>query len=1294
MNRNAPTRLPRFPLPPRLVLYCILFILSCGTIAAQTSSSPFGKHFFVVIPDTMRAYIGPFVNPAADSAQLVIFSNDTAHVTITAPGYNRSITVLPSASRTVSLLAPGGPRKPFIDTLGTATKNVLEIRSDSAITLLCYYVTHAGCEAFAPLPVESWGTEYRAMALRNQFMFDVGFTGALEEQIFRNDGPSQMIVIAAENGTQVTISAATTLTSARDTTFLLNAGEAFLVESDSTARYDVRYDLTPRDISGSVIRASKPIGVITGNTRTGGGAGAQAAPPPTGNSGRSSAVEWLFPTIAHGTTFVYRPIAPASLLDSTEEIIRIYATSPGITTITPSSGPADLVPEGGFVQYSYSLLADRVAQGSFTRATAFRTDQPAEAMVITGSFSRKVDPDASDYAMFETYAASMSLLQPRESWINSARFNAPSYPAYLLHYVVIVADSGVQMRLDASDITPTLTAVPGTPFVETRVPVAAGDHSIFATGGRFSAIAYGISRGSEGYQPPKARKDDDGLQGGRAVIGDALLPHPSKYNEVISIGYSYPILGVSDESLPPDSLSIDRIDECDSTIAVVQRYGLPWNLQPVTIRLDSDSVNIDARIVADTAAGIPVSYRIRFAPIDPRNDARGTLVITNASGRRWTIPFIYYADQFAITPRPLTFLDATINVERIINVSFTSRRLFPLTIRSIRLKNGGRGFSLRDTNDIGGTIAPGDSFRLTLAFTGTARNTVYDDTLIVETDCHTDTILVHARTGPSPVPAITGYDWKVRRVGSANDTLSFLSNSGSLGYTVRSVEIVGDAAGAFALTATPDWRGIAGVGPGEIHPAGIRFTPPAEGTFTARILLVTNDNDSAWGELRGIGALPHIEVATIDLGFLCRGDTLDTALTILSTGRLPLIVRSIRRAGIGDAEIAIDTASLPIAILPGDTARRKLGILPHALGRFADTLVVGSDAASGDSIVVITGTVRSCSRDSITVDDHDFDSVLITLTRQGFVTVRNLGDRDVTVTGMTLAGDTAAAFAILSPAAPFVVRGSDSTRVFCTFTPATIGPKGSRIEFTTEIGPLTSHLRGVGRKLTVPAFIRRDYHAPPGITTTIFVELEGRLDTLPVKRLGIAVGFAPELLDFLALSADTGGVLGWRYFGARDGDSIRCTIDVNVNPPGAGPFLAIRFLPRLSLLDSSELPFTIEAGLPYLEIIERPGLFRRDPICGLTQRLFVFDPNSFRLDESIPNPLRGEGHIDFEIPFDAPTTLIVYDALGQEILRLIDAELPAGTHTVVIPAGAIPPGLYYYRLVSSSYSAIRKLIVE
>jgi hypothetical protein len=1193
------------------------------------------------------------------------------------------------------MLEPGAAApKPFLDTLNTPSKNVFTITSDTPISLTCYFVTHSGCEAYTPLPVERWGTEYFAASLRTSIFQHVGFKKDAEEVPVADEAPSEIIVIASEPNTDVTIHAATPLVtigtaSTSDTTIRLGAGEALLVEAAKSWRTDT----ITRDLSGTSITATKPVGVITGNTRTQGGAGANLVATATGNSGNNTALEWLLSTADQGTTFVYAPVAPMAP-DQTEELVRVYATSPGSTTVSLSNGfPASTIPQGSYVTYSYSLIPSKIAAGSLGTPFAIRTDKPAQAVVITGSHDQAAAPTVIGEQTVETWSPTMSLLPPREDWVNSARFHAPLYPPYLQHYILIAADSSAQLWLDGTMIPFNPTPIPGAPFRYAHVAIAAGDHSLRCVKGRCAAIAYGLGKGVESYLPLATRKKrGEAIASGGKASPEPL--HPSVYSEMISVAYAYPVAGIAEEALPPDSLTFSRVDKCDSSVVTVTRIGPAWTFVPYDVRLDPASVNTDADITPFWGGSV-AGYKIRFKPIDPNTDAAGKVILTNAAGRTWEVPFSYKAHALGVVPDPVEMLDLAINAEQTLSLTFTNQKPFGIGILEIRLIGGATGFSLRGVTGIGSLLNVRESLRATLAFTGSRKNTNYYDTIVVTTTCGTFTIPVHARTGPSPVPVITGKDWGERLVLTTNDSLSIISNTGSLPFQVRQVTIDPNPSNAFSLIA-PDWRGVPAVAPGESYPIGIRFTPPATGPFVGTILLVTADNDTARAELRGIGIMPRIDAADVAFGELCVGKEIDTMVTIANSGNAPLTIGSFDIMSGTGADIALDTIApfLPRTLAAGDSFALKIRITPKAASGLAAEVVVHSDAFAGDSTIGITGVIATCVKPRLVVDDHDFDSVLITLTKPGFVTLRNLGPGDATVDSMTLAGDTASAFAILSPTTPFLVKDGDSVHIQCSFTPASVGLKSARIEFATDAGPLTSHLRGVGRVIVIPALIRRDYHAQPGEELTIYLELKGRLDTLPVQRLDIAIGYRSELLDFLAAQPDSAPRHGWRFFGAPDIDTLRYTIDVAGAPPDTGALLSMRFLTRFDTLASSELPFTIETGLPYVEVVESPGLFTRDPFCGLQERLFAFLKHNFRLEQNVPNPLNGGGRIDFEIAFDNPTTLIVYDARGQEMIRLVDRVLAPGAYTAYIQPGALPAGAYYYRLVSGPFTAIRKMVVE
>jgi hypothetical protein len=81
-------------------------------------------------------------------------------------------------------------------------------------------------------------------------------------------------------------------------------------------------------------------------------------------------------------------------------------------------------------------------------------------------------------------------------------------------------------------------------------------------------------------------------------------------------------------------------------------------------------------------------------------------------------------------------------------------------------------------------------------------------------------------------------------------------------------------------------------------------------------------------------------------------------------------------------------------------------------------------------------------------------------------------------------------------------------------------------------------------------------------------------------------------------------------------------------------------------------------------------------------------PTGFEL-ANFPNPFNPETNITFSLPQSARVSLTIYNALGQEVARLVDSEqYIAGTHKTLWngtnQAGEyLSSGVYFYRLQTS-----------
>jgi hypothetical protein len=92
------------------------------------------------------------------------------------------------------------------------------------------------------------------------------------------------------------------------------------------------------------------------------------------------------------------------------------------------------------------------------------------------------------------------------------------------------------------------------------------------------------------------------------------------------------------------------------------------------------------------------------------------------------------------------------------------------------------------------------------------------------------------------------------------------------------------------------------------------------------------------------------------------------------------------------------------------------------------------------------------------------------------------------------------------------------------------------------------------------------------------------------------------------------------------------------------------------------------------------------------QSNFTTVVTDFTLDQNYPNPFNPTTVIRFSIPVAAHVSLIIYDLLGREILRLIDGKMNPGKHTVNCNLSGLPSGVYIYRIITGQYVQQKKMI--
>ncbi len=91
-------------------------------------------------------------------------------------------------------------------------------------------------------------------------------------------------------------------------------------------------------------------------------------------------------------------------------------------------------------------------------------------------------------------------------------------------------------------------------------------------------------------------------------------------------------------------------------------------------------------------------------------------------------------------------------------------------------------------------------------------------------------------------------------------------------------------------------------------------------------------------------------------------------------------------------------------------------------------------------------------------------------------------------------------------------------------------------------------------------------------------------------------------------------------------------------------------------------------------------------------------PLVLTLGQSLPNPVKENARIYYELPNEADVTLKVYNLIGQEVRTLVNGNEKSGIHSVTFDANdsngnKLPQGIYFYRLTVGKRSLTRKLTI-
>ena len=86
-------------------------------------------------------------------------------------------------------------------------------------------------------------------------------------------------------------------------------------------------------------------------------------------------------------------------------------------------------------------------------------------------------------------------------------------------------------------------------------------------------------------------------------------------------------------------------------------------------------------------------------------------------------------------------------------------------------------------------------------------------------------------------------------------------------------------------------------------------------------------------------------------------------------------------------------------------------------------------------------------------------------------------------------------------------------------------------------------------------------------------------------------------------------------------------------------------------------------------------------------------PKKFEVSQNFPNPFNPVTKINYELPNDSKVSIKVFDMLGREVATLLDEFKTAGYHTVDFDGSSLSSGMYFYRIKTNEFEAIKKMLL-
>ncbi|HJY63500.1 MAG TPA: SBBP repeat-containing protein, partial [Ignavibacteria bacterium] len=182
---------------------------------------------------------------------------------------------------------------------------------------------------------------------------------------------------------------------------------------------------------------------------------------------------------------------------------------------------------------------------------------------------------------------------------------------------------------------------------------------------------------------------------------------------------------------------------------------------------------------------------------------------------------------------------------------------------------------------------------------------------------------------------------------------------------------------------------------------------------------------------------------------------------------------------------------------------------------------------------------------------------------------------------------------------------------------------------------------------------------------------EGKAITVDTSGNSYVTGYSNNITtaqDFQTIKYNSAGVQQWEIKYTNSGSAGSSDQAVSIYADNSGNVYAA----GMSALDYAVVKYGVMTGI------------------GNNHNT---SPDGFSLEQNYPNPFNPTTNIQYMIAETGNVELAVYDVNGKEVMTLVNGMNNVGTYNIQVDASGLSSGVYFYKLVTSSFTDVKKMML-